>query len=156
MTKEVGYINLLVCNAGIAPPQYSPQPTQTSTIQEVREHYFNTLPVEDHASVFNVNSIGVFLTTFAFIELLDAGNKKADPSAPKSQVVTVSSAGAFFRAHGDFIYNASKAATTHMMKHLATALIPWDIRSNIIAPGCECFYSFWVMGVERKKLHDEL
>ena len=55
--------------------------------------------------------------------------------------MTVSSAGGFFRGYGDFVYNASKAATTHMMKHMATALVPWDIRCNVIAPGCESFLS---------------
>ena len=112
-----------------------PQPTAESTIQEVREYYFNTLQTPDHAAVFNLNTLAVFNTTFAFLELLDAGNKM-QTKLPKSQVVTVSSAGGFFRGYGDFVYNASKAATTHMMKHLATALVPWDIRSNIIAPGC--------------------
>lgn len=96
--------------------------------------------MEDHVATFNLNTIAVLLTTFAFLELLDVGNQinaDVDPSRPKSQVVTVSSAGAFFRGYGDFVYNASKAGTTHMMKHMATALTPWDIRCNIIAPGCE-------------------
>jgi len=138
VTQEIGHINLLVCNAGMAPPQYESQPSETSSIQEVREYYFNTLQVEDHVATFNLNTIAVLLTTFAFLELLDVGNQinaDVDPSRPKSQVVTVSSAGAFFRGYGDFVYNASKAGTTHMMKHMATALTPWDIRCNIIAPG---------------------
>lgn len=126
----------------MAPPQYETQPSETSSIQEVREYYFNTLQVEEHAATFNLNTTAVLLTTFAFLELLDAGNKvneAAGSPLPKSQVVTVSSAGAFFRGYGDFVYNASKAATTHMMKHMATALGPWDIRCNVIAPGCKLY-----------------
>lgn len=140
ITQETGHINLLVCNAGMAPPQYETQPSDTSSIQEVREYYFNTLQVEDHTATFHLNTIAVLLTTFAFLELLDAGNKVNEANGnllPKSQVVTVGSAGGFFRGYGDFVYNASKAATTHMMKHMATALVPWDIRCNVIAPGCE-------------------
>lgn len=94
ITHETGHINVMVCNAGMAPPQYESQPSETSSIQEVREYYFNTLQMEDHVATFNLNTIAVLLTTFAFIELLDAGNKlnaAADPSRPKSQVVTVSS-----------------------------------------------------------------
>lgn len=144
ITKERGYINLLVNNAGMAAPVPVPQPTAESTIQELREYYFNTLQTPDHAAVFNLNTIAVLNTTFAFLELLDAGNK-AETKQPKSQVVTVSSAGGFFRGYGDFVYNASKAATTHMMKHLATALVPWDIRSNIIAPGCEYSSSIFAL-----------
>ena len=138
ITKERGYINLLVNNAGMAPPVPQPQPSLESTIHEVREYYFNSLQNLDHAAIFELNTIAVFNTTFAFLELLDAGNK-IDGGQPKSQVVTISSAGAFFRGQDDFIYNSSKAATTHMMKHLATALVPWNIRSNIIAPGCADF-----------------
>jgi NAD(P)-dependent dehydrogenase (short-subunit alcohol dehydrogenase family) len=144
ITQETGHINLLVCNAGMAPPKYETQPSETSSIQEVREYYFNTLQVEEHAATFNLNTTAVLLTTFAFLELLDAGNKVAEAagfSLPRSQVVTVSSAGGFFRGYGDFVYNASKAATTHMMKHMATALVSWDIRCNVIAPGCESFLS---------------
>jgi NAD(P)-dependent dehydrogenase (short-subunit alcohol dehydrogenase family) len=144
ITQEIGHINLLVCNAGMAPPQYETQPSETSSIKEVREYYFNTLQVEEHATTFNLNTTAVLLTVFAFLELLDAGNKAAEAagsSLPRSQVVTVSSAGGFFRGYGDFVYNASKAATTHMMKHMATALVPWDIRCNVIAPGCESFLS---------------
>ncbi|KAE9370515.1 short chain dehydrogenase/reductase [Stipitochalara longipes BDJ] len=138
ITQETGHINLLICNAGMATPQYETHPTETSSIQEVREYYFNTLQVEEHAAAFNLNTTAVLLTTFAFLELLDAGNKvneAANASLPRSQVVTVSSAGGFFRGYGDFVYNATKAATTHMMKHMATALVPWDIRCNVIAPG---------------------
>lgn len=128
----------------MAAPVPVPQPTAESTIQELREYYFNTLQTPDHAAVFNLNTIAVLNSTFAFLELLGAGNK-AETKQPKSQVVTVSSAGGFFRGYGDFVYNASKAATTHMMKHLATALVPWDIRSNIIAPGCEYSSSIFAL-----------
>ena len=83
------------------------------------------------------NVTGVLLTTFAFIELLDEGNKRnVEKKLPSSQLVTTGSAGGFARQE-HFIYNASKAAVTHMMKCLATTLVPWGIRSNIIAPGCK-------------------
>jgi NAD(P)-dependent dehydrogenase (short-subunit alcohol dehydrogenase family) len=140
ISHKSGHVNLLVCNAGKATPTPEPAPTETSTIAEVRKYYFETLQVEDHAAALNLNTTAVLLSTFAFLELLDAGNKanaNASPPRPKSQVVTIGSAGAFFRRGGDFIYNASKAATTHMMKQMASFLVPWDIRSNVIAPGCE-------------------
>ncbi|KAJ6034175.1 short chain dehydrogenase/reductase family protein [Penicillium canescens] len=134
IAEERGYINLLVNNAGRGAAVPIPKPTPKSSIQEVREYYFNTLRDSDLAAVFGLNTIAVFNTTFAFLELLDAGNK-AHTNQPKSQVVTVSNAAAFFRGYTDFIYNSSKAATTHMMMHLATALVPWNIRSNLIDPG---------------------
>ena len=75
ITQEIGHINLLDCNAGMAPPQYETQPSETSSIKEVREYYFNILQVEDYTATFNLNTTKVLLTTFAFLELLDAGNK---------------------------------------------------------------------------------
>jgi len=138
ITQKHRYINILVCNAGIAPPAIStPDPDENSSIKDIRNYYFNGIPAQDHAKIFNVNTTGVLLTTFAFLELLDAGNKaNADSQRPSSQVVTVSSAGAFDRGNA-FNYNASKAGTLHMMKSVATYLAPWGIRSNVIAPGCE-------------------
>jgi NAD(P)-dependent dehydrogenase (short-subunit alcohol dehydrogenase family) len=99
------------------------------------------------------NTVANLIVSFAFIELLDQGNKVREAEAAKkpvsntatskmrnwvsSQIVTTSSIGGFGRDHAAFIYNASKAATTHMMKQMSTYLVPWGIRSNIIAPGCK-------------------
>lgn len=140
ITRRSGHVNLLVCNAGKASPVPDGVPTETSTVAEVRKYFFETVKIEDHTEVLNLNTTAVLLTTFAFLELLDAGNKAnaaASPPKPKSQIITTASAGAFFRRGGDFIYNASKAATTHAMKQMASFLVPWDIRSNVLAPGCE-------------------
>ena len=95
------------------------------------------------------------MCSFAFLELLDQGNKLKEAEAAanpnpnpatknmrnwvSSQIITTSSIGGFCKDHAAFIYNASKAATTHMMKHMATYLVPYGIRSNIICPGCKFF-----------------
>jgi NAD(P)-dependent dehydrogenase (short-subunit alcohol dehydrogenase family) len=84
-----------------------------------------------------VNTTAVFYTVVAFLELLDKGNK-AGNVAQKSQVVCVSSAGAYNRVPmAGYAYSSSKAAVVHIMKQLATSLVPYDIRSNVIAPGCK-------------------
>jgi NAD(P)-dependent dehydrogenase (short-subunit alcohol dehydrogenase family) len=73
------------------------------------------------------------------VELLDAGNKinmAVGSPKPKSQIVTMGIAGAFARGNRNFIYDGSKAATHAIIKNLATSLVPWDIRCNVIAPGC--------------------
>lgn len=58
----------------------------------------------------------------------------------KSQVIAISSIGGFHRVPFAWhAYGCSKAAVVHMMKQFATALVPYGIRSNIIAPGCESF-----------------
>jgi NAD(P)-dependent dehydrogenase (short-subunit alcohol dehydrogenase family) len=51
-------------------------------------------------------------------------------------VIAVSSTGAYNRVpSAGFASSTSKAGTTHMMKQLATVFVPFDIRSNVIAPG---------------------
>lgn len=82
-----------------------------------------------------VNTSAVYLCVVAFIELLAEGNKRKN-AEQLSQVIAVSSIGGFNRVPiAGFAYAASKAGTTHMMKQLATAFVPYDIRSNVIAPG---------------------
>jgi NAD(P)-dependent dehydrogenase (short-subunit alcohol dehydrogenase family) len=69
--------------------------------------------------------------------MLDKGNQAGNVEQ-KSQVICVSSAGAFNRVPmAGYAYSASKAAVVHMMKQLATSLAPYGIRSNVIAPGCK-------------------
>lgn len=112
--------------------------------------------------MFETNTTAALMVTFAFLELLDKGNKvrAAEAGSPgqtngngianggasrqyiRSQVITVSSVGGFGRDNSAFIYGASKAGTSHMMKNLATYLAPWRIRVNIVAPGCMFLFSF--------------
>jgi NAD(P)-dependent dehydrogenase (short-subunit alcohol dehydrogenase family) len=86
---------------------------------------------------------GVFSTVAAFLTLLDAGNKNRDGERralkQRSQVIAIASIGAYNRIPlAGYAYSASKAGVTHMMKQFATAFVPYNIRSNIIAPGCGC------------------
>lgn len=74
----------------------------------------------------------------AFLELLEAGNKRRTKDKPTSQVIAIGSVGGLTRFTDSFIYNASKAAVHHLMKNLGAVLVPHDIRTNVIAPGCEC------------------
>jgi NAD(P)-dependent dehydrogenase (short-subunit alcohol dehydrogenase family) len=129
-----GYVNLVVANSGISGP--SPGNLAPNTpIDELQASLWGTND-EDFARTFRVNSSAVFFTVVAFLKLLDAGNKKGNLEQ-KSQVIAVSSIGAFNRSPlAGFAYSASKAGVVHMMKQFATALVPWAIRSNVIAPGC--------------------
>ena len=92
------------------------------------------------------------MVSFAFLELLDKGNKQREAKEKdarlngarrgpslyiRSQIIAVSSIGGFGRDGSAFIYGASKSGTIQMMKNLSTYLIPWKIRVNVVAPGCE-------------------
>jgi diacylglycerol diphosphate phosphatase/phosphatidate phosphatase len=136
--KEVGYINLLIANAGIM----GPKPLKVAPgaplplLAEYRAHAMK-IPMEDFTRTYAVNTTAVYYTTLAFLNLLDAGNTKANMGPDwRSQIVATSSIAGFSRLPGaSFAYNSSKAAVTHMMKMLATSFVPYKIRCNVLAPG---------------------
>lgn len=149
IANEDGYVTLLVNNAGISTPNLGPQatrPTPKWDVAAVRKYWFDK-SFADYANVLETNTIAPLQVSFAFLELLDQGNKvRADQAKAngrrdyvRSQVVMLSSVGAFGRNNSAFIYGASKAGTAQMTKNLSTYLAPWKIRANVIAPGCEHF-----------------
>lgn len=137
ITKETGYINLLVANAGIPGPKpikISP----TSTLDDIQKDLWDSDEIA-FDQIFKVHVRGAYLSFAAFLPLLSAGNDKGNV-VQNSQVIFTGSIGAFGRvpiAH--FAYSASKAGVTHMAKQLSTALTRYRIRFNVIAPGCECY-----------------
>lgn len=140
ITQDSGHIDLLICNAGRTTfdtsPNARPKPTSESSASEIRDYYFNYRPATLWTETLNTNVAAVFTTTMAFLELLDAGNKKRrDPGAPTSQVIALGSVGGLLKFTDSFIYNASKAGVHHLMKNLGNFLVPLDIRTNVIAPG---------------------
>jgi NAD(P)-dependent dehydrogenase (short-subunit alcohol dehydrogenase family) len=74
----------------------------------------------------------------AFLELLVEGNKRREGSGkPTSQIISIGSVGGLTRFTDSFIYNASKAAVHHLTKNLGAHFVPFDVRCNVIAPGCK-------------------
>ncbi|KAJ5051749.1 uncharacterized protein L3040_001521 [Drepanopeziza brunnea f. sp. 'multigermtubi'] len=134
ITSEVGYINVLIANSGILGPQKSIPITAGSSIADFQKAYGDT-SFGEYAATFELNTVAVWFTIVAFLGLLDEGNKKGNVEQ-KSQVIATSSIGGFNRnVPGGFAYGQSKAATTHLMKQLASQLAPFGIRSNVLAPG---------------------
>lgn len=136
--SDCGYINVLIANSGILGPQSQASITPSSSIEEFQKAFWDT-SFEEFQNAYSVNAVAAWYTIIAFLGLLDAGNKKGNVSW-SSQVVATTSIAAFNKAvPGGYVYGQSKAAATHMMKQLAVGLAPHGIRSNIIAPGCECY-----------------
>jgi NAD(P)-dependent dehydrogenase (short-subunit alcohol dehydrogenase family) len=128
--KDVGYLNLLVCNAGVGGPQV--RVPSGVTLEEWRDAQMG-VRVEEFTGAFEVNATSVWFTAMAFLGLLDKGNKTGvfgtGEGAVSSQVLVTSSIAAFNKAApGGFAYGASKAAATHIAKMLSVALPPWGIR----------------------------
>lgn len=139
--QEVGYINLLICNSGVAGPG-STKLGGTSNLDDFISINWEQ-STEDYIKTFQVNTVGYWYTTLAFLKLLHLGNENGNISQ-RSQVVATCSTLAFNRLAPTsmFAYGQSKAASTHMMKQLSTVLAPYHIRANILAPGCKQFSKF--------------
>ncbi|KAJ3539832.1 hypothetical protein NM208_g5325 [Fusarium decemcellulare] len=128
-----GYVNVVVANAGIGGPSLKALPPNPS-LSEFRKHVWGW-DSEALIEVFAVNTVGVLNTVFAFLELLDAGNKRGE-FKQRSQVIATSSIGGFNRSPNlGYGYGGSKAAVTHIFKQLSTSLVPFNIRANVIVPG---------------------
>lgn len=142
IASKTGYINLLVANSGITGPtlgglQQDPKPSITQFAD-----YLWKMDANSFNQTYEVNNTAVFYTIAAFLELLDKGNKKGNVEW-KSQVIATASAGAFNRVPmAGYAYGSSKAGVVHMMKQFATTLVPYDIRSNVIAPGRKYMFQY--------------
>jgi len=87
--------------------------------------------------VYGLNCTSVYYTILAFLELLDKGNQKKN-CAVKSQVIATASMAGYMRdPRWGFAYCSSKAALVSMIKCFSTYCVPWGIRFNAIAAGCE-------------------
>ncbi|KAK1759666.1 hypothetical protein QBC47DRAFT_372737 [Echria macrotheca] len=131
---DSGFLNLLVCNAGVSGPQVSRAPLTTTSLEEWREQQM-AVGFEDWDHTFSVNATSVWFTAMALLKLLDNGNKRANV-VQTSQVIVTSSIGGFNKkAPGGWAYGPSKAAATHIAKQLSNVLITWNIRANCLCPG---------------------
>lgn len=134
--NEQGFINLLFANAGIGGPKHASAMSEKPTIKEFQETVFKP-DMDEFTKTQHVNTTAVFYTAVAFLDLLDAGNKKQNV-AQDSQILVTSSVGGFSRhLASSFAYSASKAAVNHIVKMLSTyfAQHNFKIRANVVAPG---------------------
>jgi NAD(P)-dependent dehydrogenase (short-subunit alcohol dehydrogenase family) len=124
--QDTGYLNVLVCNSGIGGPQ--PILIQdNTTIEEWADSNWD-ISFEDYTNTFAVNTSAVWYTSIAFVKLLDAGNKKGNLEQTSQIIITSSIASYNKAAPGGWAYGQSKAAATHIAKHLSAALPKWNIR----------------------------
>ncbi|EMF12000.1 NAD(P)-binding protein [Sphaerulina musiva SO2202] len=131
--SEAGFINLLICNSGVYSPSIA-NPAQVP-ISEFVQKAFSQGP-EVWNDSFATNSTSVAFTAFAFLPLLHAGNLRGNCAGRQSQILVTSSIAGYLRnPQAVGAYPVTKAATTHLVKGLAGALVPYSIRVNALAPG---------------------
>ncbi|KAK3678493.1 hypothetical protein LTR78_001790 [Recurvomyces mirabilis] len=138
--EEQGFINLLFANAGIGGPKDASSlggSTEKMTVKEYRDTLWGNAEPENYTQTYHVNCTGVYYTSLAFLELLDAGNKKRNVPQD-SQILVTSSIAGFSRAlASSFAYSTSKAAVNHLVKMMSTSFAQqgFHIRANVVAPG---------------------
>ena len=132
--NDVGYLNLLVCNAGIGGPQVPAPIPGTTTLEEWRDRQLAT-DFDDFTNTFKVNATSVWYSAMAFLKLLDNGNNQGNVVQSSQVVVTSSIAGFNKKAPGGWAYGPSKAAATHIAKALSNVLPTWNIRSVFSSSG---------------------
>ncbi|PCH44259.1 short-chain dehydrogenase [Wolfiporia cocos MD-104 SS10] len=135
-----GKLHILVNNAGISGPLTpflnDPHAPELASPAALGRALFAGGSFGDWAGVFGVNTSAVYFVTSAFLGLLAAGS--ADVPDYTACVVNVTSlSGSNKLAQGQFAYNATKAAATHLTKMFATelALKKVPVRVNAVAPG---------------------
>ncbi|KAK5125035.1 hypothetical protein LTR85_001226 [Meristemomyces frigidus] len=136
---EEGYINLLYANAGVSGPKDRAnlnQKGEKPTVKEFQEALWQP-EMQDFTTALHINCTGVYYTALAFLDLLDAGNKKRSVPQDSQVLVTSSIAGFSRQLASSFAYSTSKAAVNHLVKMMSTAFAQngFHIRCNLIAPG---------------------
>ncbi|KAF2671147.1 NAD(P)-binding protein [Microthyrium microscopicum] len=155
--KDVGFIDILINNAGITGPDHKASHDATN-IKELQDVLLSQ--TEKWESCMAINVTALANVSAVFLPLLDAGNSrrgwvsgKTEPNGavrarnePKdgvskgdrrtSQIISVASIAGFNRyVTAGLAYASSKAGAIHLGKCLATMLAPYGIRSNVICPG---------------------
>lgn len=165
ITRDIGYVNLVVANSGVL-GSLKRFDTEKS-LHEIKRDLFDDNDMDKMDEAFRVNATGAFFTMGAFLDLLDAGNKRAvsddlkdeegevvfgRPLRPgsktpsiQSQIIVTSSIAAFSRmGPSPPAYAGSKAAMLAIAKQASTGLAPYGIRVNVMAPGSKSLSLFSV------------
>ncbi|KAJ3466737.1 hypothetical protein MRS44_004301 [Fusarium solani] len=126
---------ILVNNAGVSSKSMQ---VEAKTAQEMRQNIFDNKDstYEDWADTYNTNVTGHFFMTAAFLPLLQKSSEKHHGWS--STVINITSiSGMIQKAQHHFAYNASKGASEHLTRMLASEIAGNNlkIRVNGIAPG---------------------
>ncbi|KAF1975034.1 NAD(P)-binding protein [Bimuria novae-zelandiae CBS 107.79] len=163
ITKDTGYVDVLINNAGILGPTNGGDLYKATSIEQVRDAMLQGFGEGGWDAAMRINTQAVVGVSAAFLPLLDAanarrgwasgkvegeGNPRAqDTSALEkigadkdddrmAQIITTASVASFMRyVTAGLAYNASKSAAAQLGKILASVLAPWGVRSNVVAPG---------------------
>lgn len=92
--SEVGYVNFLVANSGSMGPTNAVKSGPNATLAEYAKGGFEQ-DWDGVNATMNVNVTAVMFTSYAFMELLDEGNKRNIIPETRSQILVTSSIAGF-------------------------------------------------------------
>ncbi|KAL3489929.1 hypothetical protein BJX62DRAFT_238571 [Aspergillus germanicus] len=134
ITKEDGYLNVLVNNAGIGGDRAH---AQASSGADVYSPAMLAQGIDDWQQVYLSNTTQVYYTSAAFVPLL--AKSKDSPAATAGNIINITSLSGITKwsQNSQYAYNCSKAAANHLTKMLAYEFCNENIqvRVNAIAPG---------------------
>ncbi|KAJ4987942.1 short chain dehydrogenase reductase [Stagonosporopsis vannaccii] len=161
--KEVGYVDVLINNAGVLGPKSGQPIHDAQSIEAVRDAMILGMDGNEWSQAFEINTKAVVGVSALFLPLLEAANTRRgwapgrvqgtgnarhrDTSKLKdidvdedddrmAHIITVASVASYMRwISAGLAYNATKSATAHITKIMATFLAEWGVRSNVICPG---------------------
>lgn len=114
--EEQGYVNLLYANAGVSGPKDRSNLSdkgEKPTVKEYQEALWQP-EMQEFTTALHINCTGVYYTAIAFLDLLDAGNKKRNVPQDSQVLVTSSIAGFSRQLASSYAYSTSKAAVNRM------------------------------------------
>ncbi|KAI6360550.1 hypothetical protein MCOR25_006713 [Pyricularia grisea] len=139
IAADVGFVHLVVVNAGVVGPDLHGIDTTIPSPGQLQDYIFKEWSDESFTRPFATNVTGAFFTCAAFLDLLDKGNSETNRlPGVSSQVIVNSSAVAYIRqlgGSGAIAYAASKASVNQMFKSLSTLFVPYRIRVNLLNLG---------------------
>ena len=126
---------VLVNNAGIATSKQAPK---GETGPDFKENLFEpeSANYDDWADTYKTNVTQIYMTTTAFLPLLEKATEH-NPGYSGTVINITSISGSVLKSQGHFSYNASKGAANHLTKMLASEVSNhgMKVRINAIAPG---------------------
>ncbi|KZV66472.1 NAD-P-binding protein [Peniophora sp. CONT] len=135
--REQNGVTVFFNNAGIHRGKFQ-KPTEATADAFVKA-YFDPVSQEDFDDSMNVNAVGPYWLTFAFLPLLEKWKKSPGGSKFVPQIIMTSSMNGWTKdpatSGNTFPYMYSKSAIGHATSSLAHELLPLGIRVNGIAPG---------------------
>lgn len=159
--EEMGYVDVLINNAGVTGPSNGRDVCEAGSIEQLRDSFLKGW--DGWGSTFAINTQSVVGVSAAFLPLLTAANtrrgwmpgKVTGPGNARmqdtrklaeigidadddrlAQIITIASVASYMRGTTvGLAYNATKSGAAHIGKMLSTILAEWGIRSNVVCPG---------------------